>query len=245
MARAERPRRERPLRHGALRRWGNLGHLPTPRRCGRAGETHQPLSALPSYPFALPLPYFIFPLENIFPDSIRCRKYVCNISYQTTTYFRAQISHPGVDEEVMGTRAAHGAEPTPAPGPGTPIARSWGCLWPSARPQEAPGTKPQPRPQPTGDAALVPSEGCRGWTGGPSHMFGIWENKRKEPKVWELGRTGNCNQKLWAKKKENNSLPLTIPHKNVREIIKSIWTAGGPRRRHRRAQRDGLAPISG
>lgn len=27
-------------------------------------------------------------------------------------------------------------------------------------------------------------------------MFGIWENKRKELKVWELGRTRNCNQKL-------------------------------------------------
>lgn len=93
---------------------------------------------------------------------------------------------------------------------------------------------------------------------GPSHVFGIWENKRKEPKVWEIGgSTRSRNQKTlqWAKKKigkkKNNSLALTIPHKNVREIIKSICTAGGPRRRHHRqgtatkAQREGLTPILG
>lgn len=96
-------------------------------------------------------------------------------------------------------------------------------------------------------------------------MFGIWENKRKEPKVWELGgRAPGAETKNFAmgkkRKKKNsekkkkeiyNSLALTIPHKNVREIIKSICTAGGPRHRHHRqgtatkAQRDGLAPILG
>lgn len=60
-------------------------------------------------------------------------------------------------------------------------------------------------------SAMPPSSPAAGTAecdrGGPSHMFGIWENKRKEPKVWELGRTRNCNQKLCNGQKKKNPTP--------------------------------------
>lgn len=80
-----------------------------------------------------------------------------------------------------------------------------------------------------------------------TQIVGAWRGKHQELKIKKL-RIGRRKKKLG---KKNNSLALTIPHKNVREIIKSICTAGGPRRRHHRqgtttkAQRDGLAPILG
>lgn len=89
-------------------------------------------------------------------------------------------------------------------------------------------------------------------------VWHLGEQKKRAQSVGDWGSTRSRNQKTsqWAKKKKirkkkNNSLALTIPHKNVREIIKSICTAGGPRRRHHRqgtatkAQRDGLTPILG
>lgn len=121
-----------------------------------------------------------------------------------------------------------------------------------SQPLEPLGAKSQPPPQPPS------SLGCQSWTRGDPHMcLAFGRTKEKSPKCGRLGGApGAESRKLRSgqkknRKKKNNSLALTIPHKNVREIIKSICTAGGPRRRHHRqgtatkAQRDGLTPILG
>lgn len=242
------------LRHRVLPHWGNLGHIPEPGAADVPAKTHQPLSALPSYPFALPLPYFIPPLENIFPANVRFRKKkknICNNELPLIFEDKFPATFSAAPIPAMGTRATHKAEPKPsptpgpAPAPGTPIAQGQGATFGYRHHRRnswvlnlthGPDRSAMP---PSSPAAGMPAFD----RGGPRTCLAFGRTKEKSSKCGSWGGPGTVTKNFAMGKKK--SLPLTIPHKNVREIIKSICTAGGPWRRHRRAQRDGLAPILG